>query len=246
MDVPGASALCRRMGYAFNDAVLLTLALTHKSYSNENPATAPEHNERLEFLGDAVLDFVISDLLMALYPLLPEGELSKTRAGLVSEPALAQIARELQLGSCLRMGRGERISGGNDKDSILSDGLEALIAAVYLDGKGGAGGDTNGGIAAARRLIEGLYAGRLKSAGQPLRLVDHKTELQELVQKRHKDTVRYTILEEAGPDHAKEFEAAVVFRGQELARGRGRSKKQAEQEAAQAALAALSGNEDAP
>jgi ribonuclease III len=230
MEQRGIERLYERLGYAFRDADLVRLALTHTSYSNENPRQAPQHNERLEFLGDAVLDFVVSDLLMTRYPSLPEGDLSKIRAGLVSEPALAALARELELGPFLRMGRGEEQSGGRDKDSILSNALEALLAAVYLDSAPAAG------IQAIQQVVQALFAQRLESTGDPRQLEDFKTELQELVQSRYKDTVRYVIVHEAGPDHDKHFEAAVFFRDRELGRGSGRSKKQAEQDAARGAL----------
>jgi ribonuclease III len=233
MEQRGIDRLYERLGYAFRDPALARLALTHTSYSNENPRAAPQHNERLEFLGDAVLDFVVSDLLMARYPLLPEGDLSKMRAGLVSEPALAAIARELELGQYLRMGRGEEQSGGREKDSILSNTLEALFAAVYLDS--GAGG----GLGEVQGLVRRLFEHRMEDAGQPRQLEDFKTELQELVQSRYKDTVRYVITQEAGPDHDKHFEAAVMFRDRELGRGKGRSKKQAEQNAARLALVGM-------
>jgi len=225
--------LYARLGYTFRDPALALLALTHTSYSNENPREAPQHNERLEFLGDAVLDFVVSDLLMARFPALPEGDLSKMRAGLVSEAALSSIARELELGDYLRMGRVEALSGGREKDSILSNCLEAVLAAIYLD-RGQAGG-----IGEIQRVVHALFAHRLEEAGQPRRLEDFKTELQELVQSRYKDTVRYEITQEAGPDHDKQFEAAVFFRDRELGRGQGRSKKQAEQSAARLALAGM-------
>jgi ribonuclease III len=231
--------LYERLGYAFRDPAFALLALTHTSYSNENPRAAPHHNERLEFLGDAVLDFVVSDLLMTRYPRLPEGDLSKMRAGLVSEAALAAIARELELGRHLRMGRGEEQSGGRDKDSILSNGLEALLAAVYLDSA------TEHGLVAIQAVVQGLFAHRLEEAGQPRQLEDFKTELQELVQSRFKDTVRYVITQEAGPDHDKHFEAAVLFRDRELGRGSGRSKKQAEQNAARLALHGMKGTAQA-
>jgi len=233
MEQQRTAHLFERLGYAFDDPALAELALTHTSYSNENPHKAPQHNERLEFLGDAVLDFVVSDLLMARYPALPEGDLSKMRAGLVSEAALAEIARALELGPCLRMGRGEEQSGGRDKDSILSNGLEALFAAVYLDSA------PKTGLAAIQAVVHRLFEPRLEEAGQPRRLEDFKTELQELVQSRYRDIVRYVITHETGPDHEKQFEAAVLFRERELGRGSGRSKKQAEQHAARLALEAM-------
>ncbi len=225
--------LSLRLGYRFRDTSLLRLALTHRSFSNENPEEAPEDNERLEFLGDAVLDFLISDFLMERFPDHAEGDLSKLRASLVSETGLAEIARKLELGPLLRMGRGEAGSGGPDKSSILSDALEALLAAVYLDSRDASGTEEIGA------LVRALFGERVAAVGQNLRFTDFKTELQELVQKRYKDTVTYRITREAGPDHEKEFEAAVSFRGQEFARGSGHSKKQAEQVAAREALQAI-------
>lgn len=226
-------ALNAQLGYAFRDPSLAKIALTHTSYSNENPRKAPQHNERLEFLGDAVLDFVVSELLMTRFPRLSEGDLSKMRAALVSEPALAAIARELELGRFLRMGRGEEQSGGRSKDSILSDALEAVVAAIYLDSA------PEAGVGEVRQWLLGLLEPRLEQAGRPPRLADFKTELQELVQRRYKDTVRYVITQESGPDHDREFQVAVLFRDRELGRGLGRSKKQAEQDAARLALEAM-------
>jgi len=219
-----------RIDYHFNDPSLASLALTHRSYSNENNQTAPEHNERLEFLGDAVLDLVISHMLMERYPGMAEGELSKTRAGMVSEAALAEIAREIDLGAHLLMGRGEIRSRGYERDSILADALEALIAAVFLD----AGGFGQVPVVAA--LVERLFGAHLHTGEPTLSLADFKTSLQERVQKQYKDTVRYVILKEEGPDHAKLFQAAVYLRDLELGRGEGTSKKQAEQDAARLAL----------
>ncbi len=229
--------LSLRLGYRFRDTSLLRLALTHRSFSNENPGEAPEDNERLEFLGDAVLDFLISVLLMEQFPGHAEGDLSKLRASLVSETGLAEIARKLELGPLLRVGKGEARSGGPDKNSILSDALEALLAAVYLDSRDASGMEEIGAV------VRALFGGRVAPAEQNLRFSDFKTELQELVQKRYKDTVTYRITREAGPDHEKEFESAVSFRGQEFARGSGHSKKLAEQAAAKDALQAIMGGE---
>jgi ribonuclease III len=233
MEQLGIGRLYEQLGYVFKNPELARLALTHTSFSNENAREAPQHNERLEFLGDAVLDFVVSDLLMTRYPALPEGDLSKMRAGLVSEIALAAIARDLELGPHLLMGRGEEQSGGREKDSILSNALEALLAAVYLDSA------PHEGVAAIQRVVQRLFEHRLEDAGRPRQLEDFKTELQELIQSRYKDTVRYEITHEAGPDHEKHFEAAVFFRERELGRGTGRSKKHAEQNAARLALQAM-------
>jgi len=221
--------------YQFDDVSLLFLALTHKSYDNENPETSGGHNERLEFLGDAVLDLVISDLLMETFTDLSEGDLSKVRAILVSEASLAEVAKDLAIGPCIRMGKGEENSGGRDKASILSDTLEALFAAVYLDSR-----ETKG-IGEVERVIQEIFRNRLDGAKNSLGNADFKTELQEQVQKRFKETVRYQIVSEEGPDHNKQFVAAVTFQDREYGRGSGHSKKQAEQEAAKQALRVFTG-----
>lgn len=231
--------LFERLGYAFADAELFRLCLTHKSFANENAQAARGHNERLEFLGDAVLDFVVSDLLVERYPALDEGELSKLRASLVTESSLADIAREIGLGALLRIGRGEEQSGGREKPSILSDALEALLAAVFLDSKAE-------GIGAIYGVIERLVVPRLNGGAAEPAAFDFKTALQEWVQKEFRETVRYRIVQEEGPDHEKTFEAAVIFRDREFGRGRGRSKKQAEQAAARSALDDLQRHEAAP
>ena len=225
-----AQELLRRLDYRFNDPALFKLALTHKSYANENPGDRAGDNERLEFLGDAVLGFVISDMLMETFPHLSEGELSKTRASLVSEASLAGIARELELGRLLLMGKGETKSGGPEKSSILCDALEALIAAIYLDSR------IQSGAVVVGRVIERVFLERIQAAEQSLGYADYKTELQELVQNRYKDTVVYDIVREEGPDHEKNFVAAVSFRQIEFGRGAGRSNKHAEQAAAKQAL----------
>jgi ribonuclease-3 len=225
--------LAARLGYRFRDPRLLLLALTHKSYANENPLDAPADNERLEFLGDAVLDLLVSDLLYARYPELAEGSLSKLRASLVAETSLAPLARELDLGAELRMGRGEDASGGRAKASLLSDAFEAVVAAVYLDSR------ADRGLAAIHEVIERLIAPRLERAADSAAVFDFKTELQEWAQKRYKEPVVYRIVAEGGPDHEKTFAAAALLRERELGRGSGRSKKQAEQAAARAALAGL-------
>ncbi|MBI3992118.1 MAG: ribonuclease III [Candidatus Lambdaproteobacteria bacterium] len=231
MDSTGVDALARKIAYRFADPALLHLALTHKSFANESADAGAQHNERLEFLGDAVLDFVISDLLMTRHATLSEGDLSKLRANLVNERGLAEIARELELGTHLRLGRGETASGGRDKDSILSDALEALFAAIYLDSKAAQG------TAEIRRVIDALFGERIARGGP--REVDYKTELQEWVQRAYKDNVAYRITSEAGPDHEKKFEVAVLFQNRECGRGVGRSKKIAEQAAAREALDAF-------
>ena len=229
-----------RLGHVFETPALLKQSLTHKSHANEFPRESPGHNERLEFLGDAVLDFVISDRLMIEHPDQPEGNLSKERATMVSESALAAIARKLDLGSHLLMGKGEEASGGRDKDSILSDALEAVLAAVYLDSR------ESGGTAVVERVIDRLFMPQIRAGDNLSRFVDYKTELQEHIQKLHRAPVRYVILREEGPDHEKQFESAVFLKDRELGRGEGRSKKQAEQAAARRALNVLSNSGETP
>jgi len=228
-----AARLAGRLGYTFRDASLLTLALTHKSFANEHPERASADNERLEFLGDAVLDLVVSDLLFERFPDLPEGDLSKLRASLVTEGCLAEVAREVDLGAALRLGRGESDTGGDAKASLLADGLEAVVAAIYLDSRAGRG------LAAVHETIARLIGPRVEQAVETAAVFDFKTGLQEWAQKRYKEPVRYRIVSEGGPDHEKTFEAAVLLRERELGRGRGRSKKQAEQAAARAAIEAI-------
>ena len=230
MNEQNTEKLLRRLNYQFNDFPLFRLALIHKSYANENSADTQGDNERLEFLGDAVLDFVISDMLMESFPHLSEGDLSKLRASLVSETSLADIARELDLGPHLLMGKGEIKSGGSRKSSILSDALEAVFAAIYLDSREAEG------VGAISRVIRKVFHERIKAAEQAAGYTDYKTELQELVQNRYKETVVYSIVREAGPDHQKKFVAAVSFANEEFGRGAGGSKKQAEQAAAKKAL----------
>jgi ribonuclease-3 len=234
-----AQRLAGRLGYAFRDPGLLRLALTHKSYANEHPVDAPAHNERLEFLGDAVLDLVVSDLLFARFPEQAEGELSKLRASLVTESSLAEVARELDLGEALRMGRGEGATGGREKASLLADALEAVMAAVYLDSR------KDRGLAGVHDVIARLIGPRVEQVVDLAAMFDFKTGLQEWVQKLYKESVQYRIVGEGGPEHEKTFEAAVWLRDRELGRGRGRSKKQAEQAAAQAALQSLKRSEAA-
>ena len=226
----GSHGLASKIGYTFRDPTLLTLALTHKSFANEHPGEAPAHNERLEFLGDAVLDLVVSDMLFERFPDLAEGDLSKLRASLVTESTLAEVARGLELGAVIRMGRGEAATGGNAKASLLADALEAVTAAIYLDSR------AERGLMAVREVIERLIGPRTDQVLEAAALFDFKTGLQEWAQKRYKEPVRYRIVFEGGPEHEKTFEAAVFLRDQELGRGRGRSKKQAEQAAARVAL----------
>jgi ribonuclease III len=216
-----------RIQYEFRDRVRLESALTHKSYLNENPTWGRPDNERLEFLGDAVLDLVVGHLLMEAQPERTEGELSKTRAAIVNESGLADVAAELVLGEWLFLGKGEEQSGGRRKPSVLADGFEALVAAIYLDG----------GFDAAFQVVRHLFEKRVAGAGEA-GLHDYKTRLQERAA-RKKVHVRYLVVEERGPDHDKTFEIAATIGERELARGVGKTKKEAEQRAAEHALVAL-------
>ena len=215
----------RALGYRFNSAEQLTAALRHSSFVNEQPQTGITSNERLEFLGDAVLNLAISHLLMKRYPDLTEGELSRNRAQLVNETELAAIAREIGLGPHLLLGKGEALTDGREKNSILADATEAVIAAIYIDG----------GFDAASGFVENQFRERLRFANRTRYETDFKSMLQERVQSIHHDVPRYEVLDEIGPDHDKTFRVQMTVAGI-TAQGDGKSKKMAEQEAARAGL----------
>ena len=223
------SDLAGRLGHRFKDLARLDQALRHSSFAHENPE-AGSSNEQMEFLGDAVLALTVSSLLLQHFPESSEGELSRGRAALVNARRLAVLARELDLGSYLLLGRGEEAQAGREKPSLLADALEAVMAAVFLDG----------GLEAAdvltRRWFTPLLAGLGESPWQ-----DFKTRLQELTQARHQGSPTYNLLSESGPSHARVFEVEVCLEERSLARGRGRTKKQAEQLAAREALETLPG-----
>ncbi|MDH4145676.1 MAG: ribonuclease III [Acidimicrobiia bacterium] len=216
----------QRLGHRFASPELLAQALTHRSWCAEHDGF--ESNERLEFLGDAVLGLVVTNHLFALRPELAEGEMAKARAAVVSAVALAAVAPELGLGSALRLGRGEESTGGRAKQSILADALEAVIGALYLDG----------GWPPVEDLVLALLADRLGAATDDPGLGDYKTRLQEYVAQRSDAALRYAI-DETGPDHAKRFTARVLLDGIELGAGAGRSKKEAQQAAAAVAFTEL-------
>jgi ribonuclease-3 len=224
----GYARLSELLGHTFAKADLLEEALTHKSYLNENQGTGRHDNERLEFLGDAVLGLCVGHLLMERFPTLREGELSMIRAQVVNEPSLAEVAGRLGLGEWLFLGRGEEQTGGRRKASLLADACEAVVAAVYVDG----------GFPAAFELVRRLFEPKFAELTEPGR-GDHKTRLQERAQAMCRETPRYAVVGESGPDHEKTFVVGVSFGGKEWARGEGRSKKEAEQRAAQAALEAM-------
>jgi ribonuclease III len=221
-----AKALDRLLGVRFKDAALREMALTHRSYAFENETHA--HNERLEFLGDAVLGIVVTDMAFREFPEMTEGELAKLRAAIVNMSALADVARDLGIGRFVHLGKGEEGSGGRDKSSILADALEALLGAVYLDR----------GLDAARKLIVRVFRPRMIAYVRGEGGRDYKTILQELASADLHSLPEYRITER-GPDHEKEFTATVFLGGRELGSGMGRSKKEAEQEAAHQAYVRL-------
>ena len=207
------------IGYEFKDRALLKQALTHSSYANEHKMDHSHCNERLEFLGDAVLELVTSDFLYHKYADLPEGELTKTRASIVCEPTLAACAGDIRLGERLYLGKGEEATGGRLRNSVVSDAFEALIGAVYLDG----------GLVCARELITRFV---LNDIEHKKLFYDSKTILQEMVQSRQDGPLTYELVREEGPDHDKHFEVCARMGEQEIGRGEGRTKKAAEQMAA--------------
>jgi ribonuclease III len=220
-------ALAGRLGWEVHDDDLLTRSMSHRSWCAETPGA--RSNERLEFLGDAVLGLVVTDHLFRTYPDLPEGELAKVRASVVNSAALAELAGALDIGDALLLGKGEGQSGGREKPSILADAMEAVIGAVYMDQ----------GWGAAAGLVMRLLGDRIEEAAAGPGGQDYKTRLQELCARSFDDLPQYEVTDE-GPDHAKRFDAAVLVSGAVKGRGEGRSKKQAEQAAAREAWARLS------
>lgn len=217
------------LGYTFGDRGVLLQALTHKSYGHEFFQSKPialRDNERLEFLGDAILDVVVSDILLEAFPNANEGQLSKMRAAVVNEKTLAQLAKSFRIHELVRLGKGESQTRGNEKPSILSSTFEALIAAVYLDG----------GFHAVYPVVRHIFAPFFAQERELMAFYDHKTQLQEIVQARWKVTPTYHLLEAHGPDHAKVFQIEVRMNGKTLAIATGSSKKEAEQNAAKNAI----------
>ena len=215
----------KQLGYVFRQRGWLEQALIHSSYAYEYPQGGPS-NERLEFLGDAVLNLIVSTLLLAAHPQADEGRLSRHRASLVNARHLARLARRLQLGSCLLLGRGEEQQAGRKKPSVLADALEAVVGAVYQDG----------GYEAAQEVVKNLFEGSCQAAEGDILSLDYKTSLQEYAQKVLRVSPEYHLLQAAGPAHAPSFEVEVRVAGASWGRGRGRSKKEASQAAARQAL----------
>lgn len=225
LDRPSLEKLCADLGVEIN-LELLTIAMTHRSYAYEFGGLPT--NERLEFLGDSVLGLVVTEELYARFPDLPEGRLAKLRAAVVNMRALADAARELKLGEYIKLGKGEEVTGGRDKASILADTLEALIGAIHIEH----------GVIVSSDVVRRLMAPVIDRASEMGAGLDWKTSLQELTTSRGLGTPEYTVTE-SGPDHAKEFVATAVIKGENMGTGNGRSKKEAEQQAAEAAYLAL-------
>ncbi len=215
------------VGYKFKDEAYAWTALTHTSYANEQKMNK-QHNERLEFLGDSILSLVVSTYIFKNFKDMPEGDLSKVRASIVCEKSLASFARKIKLGEYLLIGKGELMSGGRERDSILSDAFEALIAAIYLDG----------GISPVETFLHPFIVPYAKAGGNTKAFKDYKTELQEIAQKNN-ERFSYNLVESTGPDHDKTFVVELLLNSNRFTMGKGRSKKEAEQEAARLALAMM-------
>ena len=215
------------IGYRFGNIALLQNALTHSSYANERWHNSLLSNERLEFLGDSILGMLVADYLYRTFPDRPEGELTRMRADMVCEKTLAAVANKIGLGKHLLLGHGEEQGGGRKRESILADAVESVIAACFLDG----------GLEASRQFVQRYIL--VEVPVSKLNNADYKTALQELVQQKKNQVLSYALVGESGPDHDKQFQVAVSLNGKVVGEGTGRSKKRAEQMAAQAAIAAL-------
>lgn len=224
------STLEKRINYIFKDKNTVLTAITHSSYANEKKARKLKYNERIEFLGDSVLGLTISEHLYKMYPELPEGELTVTRSKIVCESSLSKCATDIGLGELLLLGRGEELSGGRTKSSILSDAYESLIGAIYIDG----------GLEVAKEFILKHMDDIIKSSTQGKLFYDYKTQLQEKIQQKGEQQITYTVVDEKGPDHNKIFMTQIKINGLVCGQGSGRSKKESEQSAAKDALDKLS------
>jgi len=227
--VDDQNELQKKLGVSFQQPELLTQALTHSSYANENPGVAPASNERLEFLGDAILGLIVAENLFRDFPGMSEGEMTRLRSILVKQETLARVAESIKLGNYLYLGKGEEASGGKDKPANLARALEAVVAAVYLD---------QGSAITEQLVLEILDAELLKTLYQGA-IIDYKSQLQELLQAKTQQTPVYNLIETQGPDHNKNFTVEVRLGNDVLATGIGRSKKKAETEAAHIALEKL-------
>lgn len=214
------------LDYKFKNIQILETALTHSSYANENKSVGVSSNERLEFLGDSVLNLIVSNHVFSSYPDLPEGQMTKIRASVVCEPALKEMAVELGVGNFIKLGKGEEITGGRERPSILSDAFESIVGAIYIDG----------GYQQAEAFVLRLVEKTIEKSAKGLGLIDYKTKLQEELQKKGDVKIKYEVVNEIGPDHNKQFFIQVECNGKILGVGQGKSKKEAEQRAAENAL----------
>ena len=219
------NTLQEKLNYKFKNEDLLINALTHSSYANE-VRNGVSSNERLEFLGDSVLSIIVSEYIYKKFGDLPEGEMTKIRASLVCEKSLCQFSREMELGQYLRLGKGEEKGGGRERDSILADAFEAVLAAMYLDG----------GFEVAKKHVLRFIKDELYNHNEAEAFKDYKTALQEIIQRNPEESVTYHLIGESGPDHDKIFEVEVLLNSNTIGKGKGKSKKQAEQKAAKEPL----------
>lgn len=219
----------QKLGYRFHDRALLLTALSHSSYANENKGAGRTSNERLEFLGDSVLGQVVASHLYLSYPKMPEGQMTRHRAELVCETSLYEVARTLNLGEYIRLGKGEENTGGRERESILADAVEAIIAALYLDG----------GMQVAKEFIDRYILDGTDFADSH-QMSDYKTALQEYVQRKSGQSLSYELISESGPDHNKSFTMQVLLNDKPIGTGQGHTKKEAEQFAAKNGLEEIS------
>jgi len=223
-----------KIGFEFRNKELLKTALTHSSYSYENQENENEHNEKLEFLGDAVLNFIVTDYIYKSFPDFSEGDLSKLKSAVINTSSLYKFAKKINLGECLLLGKGELLSGGREKATILAGAFEALIAAIYLDR----------GITKVREFLSKFLSPFFKKLKGKVFYVDnYKSALQEYYQKRNLPPPSYRVIEESGPEHNKTFKVEVVWEGKPLAQAKGRTKKSAEQRAAKKVLEEIFGKQ---
>lgn len=220
------------IGYNFKNEKLISTALSHSSYANEHKNEGIECNERLEFLGDAILGFVVGEYIYKKFSMWPEGKLTKLRASVVCETMLSKKGRELGINKELKLGKGEEHTGGRERNSIIADAVESVIGAIYLDG----------GIEPVKKFILDLLKSEIEEISSTVHILDAKTTLQEILQRDSQEPIEYRIIGESGPAHYKSFSIEVCHRGKILGRGQGHSKKEAEQKAAMEAINALKGN----
>lgn len=220
------------INYTFKDEKLISTALSHSSYANEHKNEGVECNERLEFLGDAILGFVVGEYIYKKFKLWPEGKLTKLRASVVCENMLSKKGREMGINNALKLGRGEEHTGGRERNSIIADAVESVIGAIYLDG----------GMEPARKFILDMLTCEIEEISSTVHVLDAKTTLQEIIQRNSQEPIEYKIIGESGPAHCKSFAVEVCHKNKILGRGKGHSKKEAEQKAAMEAINLLTGN----